>query len=173
MRLDSSERLAPYSSAALRPSATCRTPVEPMQNLHVTLGSALARKQTSTAAAARAAPAGLLHLLPQLLELVVPHVLILKDVDGGVPGRAQARVGLGTEKREVLPCKRMQTHVSTRFLIAVIMPSFHSFVFFFTLVRDTAGTTCVSNRRLPAACFEHVKACKPHQAYSFCFSACF
>jgi len=56
MRPDSCDRLAPYSSAALRPSATCRTLVEPMQNLRDVLYVRRAwRQRTGAAAAARPA----------------------------------------------------------------------------------------------------------------------
>lgn len=47
-----------------------------------------ALKETAQQAAATAqpsAPAGFLQLFPKLLEFVIPHVLVLKQVDSGVP----------------------------------------------------------------------------------------
>lgn len=126
----------------------------------------------SRRSAAGCAPAGLLVLFPQLLELVVPHVLILKQVNVRVPAAHRAKFSGPAPHDELLLLAR-QAHLSTKPLTVVMSPCFHSFVFFLVFVRDTAGAAHVSGFKQTGSCrLQKAPRLETHQACSSCCAAC-
>lgn len=84
----------------------------------------------------------LLEVFSECLEALISHVLISEEVYAGKSAQVKT-----SRKAEQYPGGSVSgsctggdaTYSSTRFLVAVILSLFHSFVFFFTFVRDTAA----------------------------------
>jgi len=88
-----------------------------------------------------------LNLFPQLLELVVPHVLILEEVHGRVPAHSspihktptnQVAWGAGGVLR-----RTARAHSSSSCLTVPISPPRHSRVFLFVFERVTTAAGAV------------------------------